>query len=291
MAEQEQAADIASARDKEEYIQRQFRRGQLLGIFALLMTPKAGLSKADALILRVGEPGVGAVAPVFVPAWEGGAVFRDVGDAPAQAALVEVGGDGVVGAKDVEVTGVDAGDHAVYDLVGGPGAGGLGAVGCFRHTGEGPPRNEQVRRDTIAGFFAKGVGELFCQRTDAGLGDCVSGIAGRVGDALFGAGVDDGATVILRQHGRHETVDAIDDAPKVDVDGSVPSVEPAGEAGTATDGGVVHQDRDCTERAVGSIVQFGDVLRFGHIAYDDACFNRGGNLRCERLQRILADVE
>jgi uncharacterized membrane protein len=68
MAEQEQAADIASARDKEEYIQRQFRRGQLLGIFALLMTPKAGLSKADALILRVGEPGVGAVAPVFVPA-------------------------------------------------------------------------------------------------------------------------------------------------------------------------------------------------------------------------------
>src|SRR5437868_5664996 len=83
------------------------------------------------LVLRVREPGVGAVAPVFVPAGEGGAVFGDVGDAPAQAALVEVGGDGVVGAEDVEVAGGDAGDHAVYDLLGGPGAGGFLAVGCY----------------------------------------------------------------------------------------------------------------------------------------------------------------
>jgi uncharacterized membrane protein len=36
MAEEAQAADILNVKDKGEYVQRQFKRGQLLGIFALL---------------------------------------------------------------------------------------------------------------------------------------------------------------------------------------------------------------------------------------------------------------
>lgn len=37
MAEEAQAAEILSVKDKGKYVERQFRRGQLLGIFALLV--------------------------------------------------------------------------------------------------------------------------------------------------------------------------------------------------------------------------------------------------------------
>ena len=64
--------------------------------------------------------------------------------------------------------------------------------------------------------------------------------------AVAGRGVDDVALVAVREHHRHEGVDAVDDAPHVDREGPLPVVElvlPHPALGAGADAGVVAQRR------------------------------------------------
>ena len=56
---------------------------------------------------------------------------------------------------------------------------------------------------------------MFGERLDGGLGRVVCRVAGWVGDALLGAGDDDGGGRGLRAEARDEGVEAVDDAEEV----------------------------------------------------------------------------
>ena len=112
------------------------------------------------------------------------------------AAIVHVGGDVVVGADDVEIAGRHPLDQHVDDLIRGPGARRLFGRPPRGHAGEGRAGHQQVRSHSATVDVAQRVRETLGQHLDPGLGDVVGGVARRAGDALLGAGVDDGAAAL-----------------------------------------------------------------------------------------------
>ena len=76
--------------------------------------------------------------------------------------------------------------------------------------------------DSTSGPCAQTVGEAFGQRFHPGLADVVGGVAGRLRDALFGAGVDDEGRGLAFDHARDEGLDAVDHAHQVDAEHLVP---------------------------------------------------------------------
>ncbi len=90
-------------------------------------------------------------------------------------------------------------------------------------------------------------------------------MAGRIGDALLGADIDDHAALARRQHGRQERAHAIDRSEQIDVHGLAPlgkaRVDPAPDPRHR----VVGEEIDLAEPRHDLIVQPLDLLRVGNI--------------------------
>src|SRR4029453_13922553 len=192
-------------------------------------------------------------------------VLGDVLGRPQDTAIVDLARDLVVRADDVEVALAHAFDQHVDDLVGRPRAGRLLAATARRHAGEGRARDQQMRRDTVALLVAQAVRQRLGQHLHTGLADIVGGVAGRAGDALFGAGVDDGAGRLLRQHGRAEDLHAVDHAPQVDAEQTLPALVMIPGPAARRGAGVVHQHGDVAERRVDLVLQALHALELVYI--------------------------
>src|SRR5437016_11388951 len=202
---------------------------------------------------------------VLVPARQRWTVLDDVARGPKDAALVELAGHVIVRTEDVEISGADALDHEVDGLLGRPGAGRLlgAAVRCQPREDE--ARNEQMRSDLAAGRVAQFVLQRFAERLHAGLGDIISGIAGRRGDALFGAGVDDEAGPSVLDHARRKHLRAIDDAPEIDAENSLPALMRAEHLAARLDAGIVQEDVGAAEARAHRAFQFRHFIAMADI--------------------------
>jgi hypothetical protein len=112
---------------------------------------------------------------------------------------------------------------------------------------------------------------------------------GRAGNPLLGARVDDRARRLLVDHRLGEGVNAVDDAPKVDREHSLPAIVVVEGAAAGRGAGVVHQHVDRTERGIGTVfeaiylIDLADIGRHG----DEL---GAGQLRCGPVERVLAQI-
>src|ERR1700730_3999549 len=126
-----------------------------------------------------------------MPSGEGRAVFDDVSCRPKNPPLVEASRHVVVRTQDVEISGVYSFDHEVDGLLRRPGPGRF-----FGAAPRGEARKDETGNQKMSAYAPAGrVSQLVLQRFrksfHARLRNIIGGIAGRGGDALFRAGVDD----------------------------------------------------------------------------------------------------
>ena len=84
--------------------------------------------------------------------------------------------------------------------------------------------------------------QRFGKGLHARLRDIVGGIAGRGGDALLRAGVDDQAGASAFDHARREHLRAVDDPPEIDAENALPVLQGAEHLAARLNAGIVHQD-------------------------------------------------
>ena len=89
----------------------------------------------------------------------------------------------------------------------------------------------------------------------AGLRHIVGRVAGRTGDALLRAGVDDRRVRSLGDHVGREGLDPVDDAPEIDLDDAPPARRIAEQFPASPGPGVVHEERDLAEGVIGRGLQ------------------------------------
>ena len=118
---------------------------------------------------------------------------------------------------------------------------------------------------------------------DAGLADVVGRIAGRIGDALLGASVDDEGGCALIDHGLRERLHTVDDAPQVNVQDVLPLFECRPCAGFLAGTGVVHEHIDATEVGVGTRLERRDRGELRDI--DDLGFDTLARASTHRARR------
>ena len=111
------------------------------------------------------------------------------------------------------------------------------------------PGISRCARDARALLVAQAVRQRLGQHLHAGLADIVGGVARRAGDALLGAGIDDRAGRLLRQHGRREGLHAVDDAPQVDVEHAPPALDVVPRTAAWRGAGIVHQHAPLRRRS------------------------------------------
>src|SRR4051794_41882064 len=99
-----------------------------------------------------------------------------------------------------------------------------------------------MRGDAATRSVAQLMLERFRKSFHAGLGDVVGGIAGRGGDALLRAGVDDEPRPAPRDHVGREDARAVDEAPHVDADDALPVVGLPEHRAPGPDAPPVHAD-------------------------------------------------
>jgi hypothetical protein len=93
------------------------------------------------------------------------------------------------------------------------------------------------------------------QHFHPGLADVVGGVARRRGDALLGAGVDDGGVGALRDHGRREGLHAVDHAPEIDGEQPLPALVLLPRPAATAEARIVHEQRHFAEVAIGRFLQ------------------------------------
>src|SRR6266436_7876990 len=160
-----------------------------------------------------------------MPSRQRRAVFDDVTRRPKDSPLVEPPRHVVVGTQDIKVSGVDSLDHEVDGLLGRPGRGRLFAAAPGGEPREYETVNQKVRAYSAAGRVSQLVLQRFGESFHARLRNIVGGIAGRGGNALFRAGVDDEARPSALDHARRENLRPVNHAPKVDAENTAPVLQ------------------------------------------------------------------
>ena len=128
-----------------------------------------------------------------------------------------------------------------------------------------------MRRNGGASRVAQVVLQRLGKGFDAGLGNIIGRVAGRCGDALLGAGVDDQATFSMSQHPRPEYPTAVDDAPEVDGQHPFPVFQRPEQRTARLDTGIVHYHMHGAETGCRIIRQHLDIGEERHVGGD------GGN--------------
>ena len=195
-----------------------------------------------------------------MPARQRGPVFHDVAGGPEDAPLVERPGHVVVGAEDVEIAGLEALDHEIDRLLRRPGGGRLFTAAVAGKAGEDEAGDQQVRADLAAGRIPQLVLQRFGESLHAGLRHIVGGIAGRRGDALLGARVDDEARPPAFDHMRRKHLRTVDDTPQIDGEDALPILRRTEHLAARLDAGIVHQDVGAAEAPLHGAFQTRDVL-------------------------------
>jgi len=109
-----------------------------------------------------------------------------------------------------------------------------------------------------------GVSQFVLERLGEGLHACfrdiVGGIAGRRGDALLGAGVDDEAPPSALDHARCKDSRSMDHAPQIDPENPLPIVRRPEQAAAGLNAGIVHQKIRAAEPLTHGGFQFRQVF-------------------------------
>src|SRR5215210_8271286 len=107
--------------------------------------------------------------------------------------------------------------------------------------------------------------------------------------------IDDCAWRALLDHAWDEGLDAVDDAPKVDLDQPLPAIVVLPGPTSATNPCIVHENGDLMERRVGLLLELLDVLAPAHISGDRSntlCISAGflDDLRFGALQVLAGEI-
>src|SRR5437879_9882575 len=150
-----------------------------------------------------------------MPPRERRAVFDDVAGRPEDAPLVEASRHVIVRTQDVEIAGIYSFDHEVDGLLRRPGPGRF-----FGAAPRGEARKDETGNQKMGAYSAAGrVSQLVLQRFGESLHtrlrNIVGGIAGRGGDALLRAGVDDETRAAALNHARRENLRTVNHAPEI----------------------------------------------------------------------------
>ncbi len=138
----------------------------------------------------------------------------------------------------------------------------------------------------IAQFMLK----RFGQRLHAGLGDIIGRVAGRRGDALLGAGVDDDRRLAMRKQRLAEDARAVNDAAEIDVEHPLPVLKRTEERRTRLDAGIVHDDMDGPKRFVAASTSASRSSRLATSVATERTAPPPALLRRGPLRRLLADA-
>ena len=112
---------------------------------------------------------------------------------------------------------------------------------------------------------AQFVRERFGHDLHPGFRDIIGGVAGRTGDALLRAGVDDRRWAFLADHVGGESLDPVDHAHEIDVDDAPPPGGIGEQSAPAPGPRIVHQDRDLAEGVEDRRLQALDILELAHV--------------------------
>ncbi|ENN89628.1 hypothetical protein RHSP_37268 [Rhizobium freirei PRF 81] len=262
--------------------------------------PKAGRGLAFSIRLSVDcksillfEECLELIGVIGVPARQRRAVLDDVAGRPEHAAFVDWARHVIIWAENVEIAALQAFHHEIDRLLRRPGAGGFFLALAFGQAGEDEAGNEEMGRYFRTFRIAQLMLQRFGKHFYAGLRDIVGGIAGRCGDALLRAGIDDDARFAMRNHAGSESARAVDDAKQVDAEDRVPSRLGAEDRGFRADAGIVHQHVYAAEALQdGALQRFqrllaADIGLDGHdILFASDRLEIGGRLR----QPVAAEV-
>ncbi len=153
-----------------------------------------------------------------------------------------------------------------------------------------------MRRDLAPPGIAQLMRQRFRIGLHAGLRDIVGGIARRRGDALLGAGIDDQARTIPRDHVRSEGLTAVNDAPEIDAEQPLPIIAWAERRSRHLNAGIVHQHIAATEARlhIGGEprhrADVTDIDRGRHHIVTSAA-RHAGDLAGRVRQAILAEID
>ncbi len=229
-----------------------------------------------------------------MPARQRRAVLGDVAHGPGHALVVDLARNLVVRADDVEIALAHRLDQHVDHLVGPPGAVRFRLL-LGRQAGMGPARHQQIGVDLAVGRVAQRMLQALGEHLQPGLGDVVGGVAGRTGDTLLGAGIDDRRRCALRDHRRREALHPVDHAPQIGAEHRLPAGIVLERPAAAPAAGIVHQHVDRTEGGIGTLFQRLDRILLADVGDDGddlALAARRGrsDLHGRRVERSRVEV-
>ena len=146
--------------------------------------------------------------------------------------------------------------------------------------GEDEAGDHQVRADPAAGRIPQLMLQRFGESFYAGLRHIVGGIAGRRGDALLGACVDDEAHPPAFDHMRRKHLRTVDDTPQIDGEDALPILRRTEHLAARLDAGIVHQDVGAAEALLHGAFQACEVLDAADV--DRRRHDIGGAAGCYR---------